>query len=107
MAGLTAEISFTDADIFIKLIDVCKMIVADDRVPVEHKQTLKDVIDKAGQRSDKNAKVFYECDGLACEECNAKSGGLCFHTSDIRHAKNFMRAHPQGAYREKILEVQQ
>lgn len=45
-------------------------------------------------------KVFYLCDGEV-EKCNKricyKNNGVCNHTSDIRHAKNFHKinaSHP-------------
>lgn len=32
--------------------------------------------------------IFYICDRKACDKCNE----FCFHTSDITHAKNFMKS---------------
>lgn len=31
--------------------------------------------------------VAYECDRLACDNCHPET---CSHTTDIRHAKNFV-----------------
>lgn len=36
---------------------------------------------------DKNAGVMYLCDLRACKKC---SYPICSHTTDIRHAKNFV-----------------
>lgn len=33
-----------------------------------------------------DVKMFYECDGKACEECNTEN---CHLTEDIKHAKRF------------------
>ena len=42
-------------------------------------------------------KVMYLCDGEK-EDCSKrichKNGGVCMHTSDIQHAKNFNQKHP-------------
>lgn len=35
-------------------------------------------------------KVFYFCDGLACEKCRKR----CHHTTDPMHAKNVTRDDP-------------
>ena len=32
--------------------------------------------------------IFYICDRKACDKCN----DFCFHTSDITHAKNFIKS---------------
>lgn len=50
MAGLTTSLSITDTDIFINLVNVCKKIVADERVPSEHKQAIQSAIDDARKR---------------------------------------------------------
>lgn len=34
-------------------------------------------------------EVAYLCDGNACEVCGSEIGGMCHHTMDISHAKNF------------------
>lgn len=34
------------------------------------------------------SKIFYICDRKACEGCD----GICQHTSDITHAKNFIKS---------------
>ena len=102
MENLPLEISMINTDILNKLADVCKIIVADDRVPIEHKHAMREVLDEIGLRRGDRTKVFYECDGLACEECNKKSGGFCHHTSDIRHAKNFRQKHHGASYRETV-----
>jgi len=52
------------------------------------------------------ADVFYICDQLKCENCSAVKG-LCFYTSDITHAANFVQI-DDGIYVEtefkRILE---
>lgn len=45
------------------------------------------------------AKVMYLCDRRACKHCGEKSMGLCRHTNDIAHAKNFEAIH--GKFFEK------
>ena len=39
------------------------------------------------ETSDKPAPIVYVCDRLKCDGC---SYPICNHTSDIRHAKNFL-----------------
>lgn len=48
------------------------------------------------------AKVIYICDQLKCENCSAAEG-LCFHTSDITHAANFVQV-DDGLYMETELK---
>lgn len=36
-------------------------------------------------RKESVPRIFYLCDRRACDKCNLE----CFHTADIRHAKNF------------------
>ena len=35
-----------------------------------------------------DSTIFYICDREACEKCNE----FCFHTTDITHAKNFIKS---------------
>lgn len=35
-----------------------------------------------------NSTIFYICDRKACDRCNE----FCFHTTDITHAKNFIKS---------------
>lgn len=41
------------------------------------------------KQNESSGKIFYLCDGKACENCNSIAGGECKHTCDISHAKNF------------------
>lgn len=42
-------------------------------------------------------KVLYICDRRACKTCD---GDLCTHTTDIRHAANFIAIGEDGDYME-------
>lgn len=44
----------------------------------------------------KENTIIYICDRRACKQCNAE----CMHTTDIKHAKNFVKL-PTGAYWEE------
>ena len=44
------------------------------------------------------SNVLYLCDQKKCEKCSAPEG-LCFHTTDIRHATNFIEV-DEGIYME-------
>lgn len=35
-----------------------------------------------------NGRIFYICDREACKVCNE----MCLHTTDISHAKNFIKS---------------
>ena len=36
------------------------------------------------------AEIFYQCDRRACDVCERVEDNPCRHTTDIRHAKNFI-----------------
>ena len=44
----------------------------------------------------KEPKIYYECDNKACESCHCMN---CFVTSNIEHARNFIKLN--GVYVEK------
>lgn len=46
--------------------------------------------------------IAYVCDEKACEECYDGEHRYCYHTCDIRHAKNFMEVEP-GKFIETYL----
>ena len=39
-------------------------------------------------------EIAYVCDGMACDECGIFGERECYHTTDIRHAKNFTEIEP-------------
>lgn len=47
--------------------------------------------------------VAYICDEKACESCRKDNNRYCYHTTDIRHAKNFEEVEP-GKFIEKIVD---
>lgn len=44
--------------------------------------------------------VAYICDQKACTACNISTDRECYYTTDIRHAKHFMKVGP-----EKYMEI--
>lgn len=55
---------------------------------------------KGGKVATDEEKVFYKCDGFACET-PMTCGVLCNHTPDIAHAKNFELSRNGEYYIEK------
>ena len=49
--------------------------------------------------------VAYICDEAACAECGQEFIRDCYHTTDIRHAKNFKEVSPNvGVFFEKLID---
>lgn len=49
---------------------------------------------KGDTDEDTTESIAYVCDEKACEECGSNTCGECYHTTDIRHAKNFTEIGP-------------
>ena len=46
--------------------------------------------------------ILYMCDGKACDRPSTSCGTECFHTTDVRHARNFdPQYHNEGQYWER------
>lgn len=67
----------------------------------EIKKDIKQLKEFKMSREEASPAVMYICDGKACEKCGAALGDSeCTHTSDVRHAKNFV-ATGKNSYMEE------
>ena len=66
----------------------------------EYRESRKKKVNICNSVGPTDIKVAYKCDAKACRTCQIGEARYCYHTTDIRHAENFVEVEP-GKYMEK------